>query len=79
MAVGMENLIPGDVAEISGEIIASESQSVELIGGVIITRSTEDQAKWPKQVLQPSKQSLTVLKRTNSLENSYTASVADFL
>ena len=37
MAVGMENLIPGDVAEISGEIIASESQSVELIG-VIITR-----------------------------------------
>ena len=48
MAVGMENLIPGDVAEISGEIIASESQSVELIGGVIITRSTEDQAKWPK-------------------------------
>ncbi len=48
VAVGMENLIPGDVAEISGEIIASESQSVELIGGVIITRSTEDQAKWPK-------------------------------
>ena len=48
MAVGMENLMPGDVAEISGEIIAAESQSVGLIGGVIITRSTEDQTKWPK-------------------------------
>lgn len=48
MAVGMENLMPGDVAEISGEIIASESQSVELIGGVVITRSAEDVATWPK-------------------------------
>ena len=48
VAVGMENLIPGDVAEISGEIIAAESQSVELIGGVLITRSAEDQTEWPK-------------------------------
>lgn len=48
MAVGMENLMPGDVAEISGEIIAAESQSVELIGGVVITRSAEDVATWPK-------------------------------
>ena len=48
VAVGMENLIPGDVAEISGEIIAAESQSVELIGGVLITRSAEDLTEWPK-------------------------------
>ncbi len=48
MAVDMENLITGDVAQISGEIIAGESQSVELIGGVIITRSIKDQAHWPK-------------------------------
>src|SRR5210317_347825 len=48
VAVGMENLQPGDVAEISGEIIAAESQSVELIGGVLITRSAEDQTEWPK-------------------------------
>ena len=48
VAVGMENLIPGDVAEISGEIIAAESQSVELIGGVLITRSVEDLTEWPK-------------------------------
>jgi len=48
VAVGRENLQPGDVAEISGEIIAAESQSVELIGGVLITRSAEDQTEWPK-------------------------------
>ena len=49
MAVGMENLMPGDIAEISGEIIAAESQSVELLGGVVITRSQLDNAQWPKQ------------------------------
>lgn len=49
MAVGMENLMPGDIAEISGEIIAAESQSVELLGGVVITRSKLDEASWPKQ------------------------------
>ena len=48
MAVGMGNLKPGDVAVISGEIVSAESQSVELIGGVLITRSTEDSAEWPK-------------------------------
>ena len=49
MAVGMENLMPGDIAEISGEIIAAESQSVELLGGVVITRSQLDDTPWPKQ------------------------------
>lgn len=47
VAVGMEELMPGDVAVIAGEIISSESQSVELIGGVLITRSAEDQSIWP--------------------------------
>lgn len=47
-AVGMEDLKPGDIAVISGEIVSAESQSVELIGGVLITRSKEDQAQWPK-------------------------------
>jgi len=49
IAVGMENLVPGDIVEISGEIIAAESQSVELLGGVVITRSKLDEASWPKQ------------------------------
>ena len=49
MAVGMENLMPGDIAEISGEIITAESQSVELLGGVVITRSQLDNTQWPKQ------------------------------
>ena len=46
--VRTKNLVPGDVAQLTGEIVSAESQSVELIGGVLITRSAEDAAAWPK-------------------------------
>jgi hypothetical protein len=41
-------LLPGAIVKVSGEIISAESESVELIGGVLISKSTMDSASWPK-------------------------------
>ena len=41
-------LLPGAIVKVSGEIISSESESVELIGSVLISKSTTDTASWPR-------------------------------
>ena len=41
-------LLPGAIVKVSGEIISAESESVELIGGVLVSKSTTDTASWPK-------------------------------
>ena len=39
-------LLPGAIVKVSGEIISAES--VELIGGVLVSKSTTDTASWPR-------------------------------
>ena len=41
-------LLPGAIVKVSGEIISAESESVELKGGVLISKSTTDTASWPR-------------------------------
>ena len=41
-------LLPGAIVKVSGEIISYESESVELIGGVLISRSSVEKVSWPK-------------------------------
>ena len=41
-------LLPGAIVKVSGEIISAESESVELIGGVLVSKSTTDTASWPR-------------------------------
>jgi hypothetical protein len=42
------SLLPGAIVKVSGEIISYESESVELIGGVLVSKSTMDTASWPQ-------------------------------
>ncbi len=42
------SLLPGAIVKVSGEIISYESESVELIGGVLVSKSTTDTASWPQ-------------------------------
>ena len=41
-------LLPGAIVKVSGEIISAESESIELIGGVLVSKSTTDTASWPR-------------------------------
>ena len=42
------SLLPGAIVKVSGEIISYESESVELIGGVLVSKSAMDTASWPQ-------------------------------
>ena len=42
------SLLPGVIVKVSGEIISYESESVELIGGVLVSKSAKDTASWPQ-------------------------------
>jgi len=42
------SLLPGAIVKVSGEIISYESESVELIGGVLVSKSATDTASWPQ-------------------------------
>ena len=42
------SLVPGAIVKVSGEIISYESESVELIGGVLVSKSAMDTASWPQ-------------------------------
>ena len=42
------SLLPGAIVKVSGEIISYESESVELIGGVLVSKSNTDTASWPQ-------------------------------
>ena len=42
------SLLPGAIVKVSGEIISFESESVELIGGVLVSKSAMDTASWPQ-------------------------------
>ena len=42
------SLLPGAIVKVSGEIISYESESGELIGGVLVSKSTMDTASWPQ-------------------------------
>ena len=42
------SLLPGAIVKVSGEIISYESESIELIGGVLVSKSAMDTASWPQ-------------------------------
>jgi len=37
-----------DVVQLEGEVIASEQSSLELVGGILISRDDTESQKWPK-------------------------------
>jgi len=43
------DLDPGAIVQLTGQVIASESSSLELEGGVLITKSADQKQTWPEK------------------------------
>lgn len=55
---------PGDIIQLTGQVVASESNSIELRGGILITRSADEAATttWPEEGTQ------TFIAKFNGIE-----------